>query len=96
MNFMSQCERFPIPESLQRPQPEKAFKLIIDSLINESYRVETVEAWANYKPGNGCPYNSLESEDDFYIEESEESDDPNAVPHITKKMVNEDPSLKAK
>jgi len=69
---------------------------VIDSLINDAYRLETVEAWADYKPGNGAPDNSMESEDDYFIEESEESDDPNAVPYLTKKLVKEDPTLKEK
>ena len=38
----------------------------------------------------------MESEDEFQLYESQESDDPNAVPYITKKKVEEDPSLKDK
>ena len=96
MTFMTQVDRYPIPEALLRPQPEKPYHLVIDSLINDSYRIETAESWADYKPAQNCPYNSLESEDDYFIEESEESDDPNAVPYITKAKVTEDPSLKDK
>ena len=96
IDFMQQVDRFPIPEALLRPEPERSYNLVIDSLINDSYRLETVEAWADYKPANGAPYNSLESEDDYFIEESEESDDPNAVPYITKKLVKEDPTIKEK
>ena len=87
IEFMQKVDRFPIPEALIRPQPESAYKLTIDSLINTSYKLETVEAWADYLPATQAPYNSLESEDEFHIFESDSSEDPNAVPYITKKLV---------
>ncbi len=52
-----------------------------------------MEAWADYKPAIGAPYNSMESEEDFQIYESDSSEDPNAVPYITKKKVEADPEL---
>lgn len=50
MAFMTQVDRYPIPEALLRPQPEKPYHLVIDSLINDSYRLETAESWADFKP----------------------------------------------
>ena len=78
IGFMTQVNRFPIPETLLRPQTGKPFSLFIDSLINDAYRLKTVEAWADFKPALAAPENSQESEDDFFIEDSdseEEEDD---------------------
>ena len=96
IDFMKLVDRHHIPEALIRPQPERPYTLVIDSIIKDVFRQETVEAWANYKPAIGAPYNSMESEEDFNIYESEDSEDPNAVPYITKKKVEQDPSLKDK
>ena len=38
----------------------------------------------------------MASEDEYIVAESEESDDPNAVPYITKEKMKEDPSLQEK
>lgn len=75
------------------------FELVIDSLINDAYRMESVKTWADYKPGQGdtpgtyAPENSQESDDDFFVEESDESDDPNGVPYLTSQAIKENPSL---
>ncbi len=47
-------------------------------------------------PDTKAPYNSLEDEEDFFLYESQESDDPNSVPYITQKKIKEDPTLKEK
>ena len=38
----------------------------------------------------------MESEDDFPLYESQDSDDPNAVPYLTKAKIAQDPDLKEK
>ena len=61
--------------------------MTIDSLISDAFRLETVKSWADYKPMINCPQNSHESEDEFDLYESTESEDPNGVPHLTKKKM---------
>ena len=58
--------------------------------------MQAVEEWAEYMTDTKVPYNSLEDEEDFFLYESQESDDPNSVPYITQKKIKEDPTLKEK
>ena len=90
---MRKLERFPIREALVGRKG--AFKLQLDSIIREEYREEAVKQWGQYQPDQGCPFNSLESEDDLQILESEDSDDADIAPYIKAGLKN-DPSLKDK
>lgn len=38
----------------------------------------------------------MESDEEFHVYESQESDDPNAVPYLTKKKMAQDPELMKK
>ena len=46
--------------------------------------------------GNIARNNSMESEEEFHIEESQSSEDENAVPYITKEKLKVDPELEKK
>ena len=46
--------------------------------------------------GNNAPNNSMESEEEFHIEESQSSEDENAVPYITKDKLKANPELEKK
>ena len=62
---MKQYQRYPIPEALM---PHKGnFKLRIDSILIESYRVESMKEWAKYRPDTTAPYNSMNTEDELQI-----------------------------
>ena len=47
-------------------------------------------------PEIDAPANSMESEDDFAICESQSSEDPDAVPYLTKDKLAKDPDLEKK
>lgn len=94
IDLMKATDRFPIPESLvNRPKEKKGYNLRIDSLITAAYTLDTVNDWANYLPRLDAPYNSMESEEEFPIDDSEESDDKNKIPYIPKAKLEENPEL---
>ena len=75
---------------------DRNFNLQIDSLITTQFTMEAVSEWANFVPENDAPANSMESEDEFNLYESQSSEDEDAVPHLTKKAIAEDPELEKK
>jgi hypothetical protein len=96
IEFMKEVSRFPCPEALLGRQSNKRYKVTIDSLIVGAYSIKAVEEWADYKPDTKAPYNSMESDENFFLYESQSSEDPNSVPYITAKAVKADPTLKEK
>lgn len=70
IDFMREVDRFPVPEALVGRTADKPFRLGLDSIMNAEYRLEAVEAWGDYRPAIDAPNNSMESEEEFYVEES--------------------------
>ena len=93
---MKLADRFPIPEALVGRSKKQPFVLYIDSLINETFNLENVEKWANEKCSMDIPYNSLESEDEFKLYHSEDSEEQDVYPFIPKAKLEADPSLREK
>ena len=58
--------------------------------------MSAVEEWANFKPDIDAPANSMESEDDLQLIESQSSDDSDAIPYLTKEKLKQDPELEKK
>lgn len=58
--------------------------------------MSAVEEWANWKPEIDAPANSMESEDNYQLVESQSSDDSDALPHLTKEKLKLDPELEKK
>ena len=74
IKMMKVYQRWPIPESLMN-RPKSSFILKIDSIIAEAYREESMMEWADWRPLNDVPYNSMQSADEFQIIETEDSDE---------------------
>ena len=81
---MKVADRFPIPEALIGRQKRKAYNLRIDSLITAAYNMDSVKEWADYRQELMAPYNSMESEEEFPLDDSEESEEANTYPYIPK------------
>ena len=65
---MKKCERWPIPESLLNKDPN--WRLKIDSIIAEAFRLDSMIEWANYKLDCNAPYCSMESDAELDIFQS--------------------------
>ena len=91
IDFMKEVDRFPVPEALVGRTANKPFRLELDSVMNAEYRLEAVEAWGDYRPAIDAPNNSMESEEEFYVEESQSSEDENAA--ISHVQLKKDPAL---
>ena len=98
IDMMKEADRFPIPESLvgRRKNQKRPYVLKIDSLISAAFKIEEVNEWANSKDVLDAPYNTMHSEDDFPLEDSQDSDEQNVFPAIPKDKLLADPSLKDK
>ena len=90
---MKVADRWPIPEAIVGRQKREPYTLRIDSLIHAAFALEEVEEWGKQIPDLDAPYNSMESEDDFPIHYSDDSEEIVAYPHIPKEKLKADPSL---
>lgn len=52
-----------------------------------------MQAWAEVKPEIDAPFNSMESEDDFPLYDSQDSEEGLTYPYIPKDKLKNDPSL---
>ena len=93
---MKEADRFPIQEALVGRSKKQPFTMYIDSLISATFKLENVLAWADEPIGSIVPNNSQESEDDFKLFLSEDSDEANVYPYIPKAKLEADPSLRDK
>ena len=94
---MKEADRFPIPEALIGRQPNKNYELRIDSLITAAYSLEAIYAGAERPQSElDAPYCSMESEEEFPLYDSEESEAANKYPYIPTAKLEENPELRRK
>ena len=82
---MKRYKRFPIPEALMHRPARRSFKLTLDSILREVYSEQYVHQWAEYQLETGAPCNSAESEDDYNLYQTDESDEAGEVEGGSKK-----------
>ena len=75
INVMKECDRFPIPEAILGRKKFTRYTLRIDSIMLATYKMESIHEWANYRQEIDAPFNSMESEDEFPLFDSLESDE---------------------
>lgn len=89
IDAMKMADRFPIPEALVGREERKSYNLRVDSLISSTYNIDAVNEWADYRQELDAPYNSMESEEEFPLHDSEESDENEKYPYIPKNKLEE-------
>lgn len=96
IDMMKEADRFPIPEALVGRSKKQPFTLYIDSIMTSTFKLENVMKWAEEPVSQTVPNNSMESEDDFQIYKSEDSEEMDVFPYIPKAKLEADPSLREK
>jgi hypothetical protein len=94
---MQASDRWPIPEQLIN-RPEKGnFSLVIDSIMHAAYNEKDILEWAAYRQELDVPYNSMESENEYPLEDSHDSEEEaNRVPKPTKYQKKHEENFKEK
>ena len=69
---------------MHRPA-KKPFRLTLDSILREVYSEQYVHQWAEYQLETGAPCNSAESEDDYNLYQTDESEEAEALEGGAKK-----------
>ena len=70
---MIKLQRWPVPEMLIGRSKKSTFKLKIDSIIADAYKVEEMVEWSVFRLDIDVPYNTMHSDDNFRLYHS--SDD---------------------
>jgi hypothetical protein len=70
INLIKECDRFPIPEAILGRKKLTPYTLRIDSMMLATYKMESIQEWANYRQEIDAPFNSMESADEFPLYDS--------------------------
>lgn len=90
---MIECDRWPIPESLIGRTKGIPYELAFDTLMRSCYNLDVIREDGNANRQDlDVPFNSMESEDDFPVYDSQDSDEVNEF-GIKIKDLKKDPSL---